>query len=122
MQITDRALAADRAVIEMRWRGTDPRRELPFRIPVAPAQEIDDVERADLAEQLGAGVSLRALQGSSRQGARPAAGGEVRGPAADCAGPGDDGEAVLGGGGCFIFFLFPFPNPRRSFCPSLRGA
>ena len=51
MQIADRALAADRAVIEMRRLDAEPIGKQLFRIAVAPAQEIDDVERADIAEQ-----------------------------------------------------------------------
>ena len=62
VQIADRALAADRAVIGMRRLDAEPLRELLFRIAIAPAQEIDDVERLDLAEQLAAAVLFGALQ------------------------------------------------------------
>src|SRR4051794_27871455 len=49
VDIADRALAADRAVIAMRRIGAEPRRELPLGIAIAPAQEVDDVERAEFA-------------------------------------------------------------------------
>src|SRR6266702_4700302 len=48
MQIADRAFAADRAVIGVLWRDAEAASEQLFRIAVAPAQEIDDVERADV--------------------------------------------------------------------------
>src|SRR3984893_9429841 len=60
MQIADRAFAADRAVIEVRGLDAEALGEQFFRIAIAPAQEIDDIERADLAEQFAAGVFLRA--------------------------------------------------------------
>ena len=58
MQIADRALAADRSVVEMRRLDAEPAGQLLLRITVAPAQEIDDVERVDLAEQFAAGSPL----------------------------------------------------------------
>ena len=76
VDVADRALAADRAVITMRGLGAEPRRKLLLGIAVAPAQEIDDVERAELAEQLCPAVRLRApdaLASSSASGSRPAA-------------------------------------------------
>src|ERR1700682_4747037 len=50
MQIADRALAADRAVIGMLRLDAETIGELDFRIAVAPAQEVDDVERLDRAK------------------------------------------------------------------------
>jgi len=61
MQIADRALAADRAVIAMRRLGAQSIGEQLLGIAIAPAQEIDDVERAEFAEQLATAVGLRAL-------------------------------------------------------------
>ena len=58
MQIADRALAADRPVIKVCRIDAEAPGQLFFGIAIAPAQEIDDVERADLAEQLAAGVLL----------------------------------------------------------------
>src|SRR4029077_7068383 len=68
MQVPDRALAADRAVVEMRRVCADARRQLLLGVAIAPAQEIDDVERADLAKQFGAWVRLGALQRLFQQG------------------------------------------------------
>src|SRR5260370_28445105 len=62
MQITDRAFATDRAVIEVRRLEAEALCKLPLGITIAPAQEIDDVERADLAEQFGPSVLLRTLE------------------------------------------------------------
>ena len=70
MQISDRALAADRAVIEVRRLDAEPAGKLLLRIAVAPAQEIDDVERADVAEQFAARVRFGALQRFFQQGQR----------------------------------------------------
>src|SRR5262245_2815726 len=58
VEVADRALAADRAIVAMRRTGAEPRRELLLGIAVAPTQEIDDVERAELAEQFGPAVGL----------------------------------------------------------------
>src|ERR1700676_5674876 len=54
VQIADRAFAADRAVIGVLRLDAETARELNFRIAVAPAQEIDDVKRLDLAQQFTA--------------------------------------------------------------------
>src|ERR1700730_18211960 len=51
VQIADRALAADRAVIGVRGVDAETVTEQLFRIAVAPAEKIDDVERADFAQQ-----------------------------------------------------------------------
>ena len=110
MQIADRALAADRAVIDMRRLRTDPRCELFLRVVVAPAQEIDDVERADLAEQLCAGVGLRAFQGVFEQSERLEAGSDVLGTIDDFADADDDGDVVFGERGVCHFLLFHFPR------------
>ena len=109
VQIADRALAADRAVIAMRRLGAEPRGKLLFRIAVAPAQEIDDVERAELAEQFCPAVRFRALQRLFEQRQRLEAGGDVLGPVDDFADADDDGNAVFGEGGCCdIFSCFTF--------------
>src|SRR4030081_1530375 len=51
VQIADWTLAADRAVIGVLRRDAETGGEQLFRIAIAPAQEIDDVERLDIAEQ-----------------------------------------------------------------------
>ena len=61
VQIADRALAADRAVIGMLRLDAEAVGELLFRIAVAPAQEIDDIERGDFAQQFAAAVGFGAL-------------------------------------------------------------
>ena len=82
----------------MRRFGAEPSGKLLFRIAVAPAQEIDDVERADIAEQFAAAVGLRALQRLLEQGERLEAGSDVLRPVDDFADADDDGNAVFGGG------------------------
>ena len=57
--------------------------ELLFRIAVAPAQEIDDVERLDFAEQLCSGVGLGAPQRFLEQGEGFEAGGDLLGTVDD---------------------------------------
>ena len=98
MQIADRAFAADRPVIEMRRFGAEPSGKLLFRIAVAPAQEIDDVERADIAEQFAAAVGLGALQRLLEQGERLEASSDVFRAIDDFADADDDGNTVFGGG------------------------
>ena len=74
VQVADRALAADRTVIEMG--GLAPIRAAScFRIAIAPAQETDDVERLDVGEQFAVeSASARFRASSSRViGSRPAA-------------------------------------------------
>src|SRR5664280_1994992 len=56
MQIADRAFAADRTVIGVPGLDAETVGELLFRIAVAPAQEIDDVERLDFPKQFAAAV------------------------------------------------------------------
>jgi len=75
MQIADRAFAADRAVIGVLWRDAEAAGQQLFRIAVAPAQEIDDVERADVAEQFAAAVRFGAPQRGfqQRERSRPSA-------------------------------------------------
>ncbi len=96
MQITDRALAADRAVIAMRRFCAEPVGEQFFRIAVAPAQEIDDVERAEFAEQFCAAVRFGALQRLLQQRERLEAVGDILWPIDDFADADDDGNAVFG--------------------------
>src|ERR1700758_3526214 len=60
VQIADRALAADRAVMAMRGCNAEAPGEELLRIAIAQAQEIAAVKGADLAEQFRAGVGLGA--------------------------------------------------------------
>ena len=123
VQIADRALAADRAVIAMRWFCAQPIGEQLFGIAVAPAQEIDDVERAEFAEQFCAAVGLRAPHGLLEQGERLESVGDFLWPVDDFADADDDGDAVFGEGRCCHFFLLRFlgvRSRRRPSRPSLR--
>ena len=61
VQIADRALAADRAVIIMPGLCADPFGEQRLRRVVTPAQEIDDVERVDICQERRAGIVGRAF-------------------------------------------------------------
>ena len=98
----------------MRRIGAEPRRELLFWNAVAPAQEIDDVERAQLAEQLCPAVRLRAPDGLFEQRHRLQACGDVLGPVGDFADADDDGNTVFGEGGVvWHFFLFRFLGLHR---------
>ena len=113
VQIADRALAADRAVIAMRRLDAEPLRELLLRIAIAPAQEIDDVERADLAEQLCRRCPLRrACSACSSRVERLEAVGDLLRPIDDFADADDDGNAVFGRG-MLAFFLFRFQASIR---------
>ena len=94
----------------MRRFGAEPSGKLLFRIAVAPAQEIDDVERADIAEQFAAAVGLGALQRLLEQGERLEASSNVFRAIDDFADADDDGNTVFGGGylgisSCFTFEL-----------------
>ena len=108
VQIADRALAADRAVIGVLWRDAEPLRQRNFRIAVAPAQEIDDVERADLVQEFRAAVGFRAPQRLFQQDERLEAFGDFLRAIDDFSDADDDGNAVVGDGGSWIghFFLF----------------
>src|SRR5260370_1950264 len=110
MQIADRALAADRAVIGMFWLDAETHRELLFRIAVAPAEKIDDVERADIAEQFAPGVLLGALERFFDQGEGLEAGTDFFRAVDDFAHSNNDGNAVVGDGGVFVrhFLVFTF--------------
>ena len=94
----------------MRRIGAEPRRKLLLGIAVAPAQEIDDVERAEFAEQFCPAVGFRAPHGFFEQRHRLEAGGDVLGPVGDFADADDDGNAVFGEGGVLfgIFSCFTF--------------
>ena len=89
----------------MRRIGAEPRGELLLGIAVAPAQEIDDVERAELAEQFCPAIRFRAPHRFFEQRQRFEAGGDVLGPVDDFADADDDGNAVFGEGGCCSTFL-----------------
>ena len=108
VDVADRALAADRAVIAMRRIGAEPCRELLLGIAIAPAQKIDDVERTEFAEQFCPAVGLRAPHGFLEQRHRLEAGGDVLGPIGDFADADDDGNAVFGEGGVRHFLLLCF--------------
>src|ERR1700730_2935616 len=123
VQIADRALAADRAVISVfRF---DPKTigELPFGIAVAPAEEIDDVERVDFAKQFAAAVLLGALERFDQEGERFEALGNLFWTIDDFADADDDGDKVMGEGGGWHCFLFRFLGSQftRVFSPSLRA-
>ncbi|GCC46512.1 hypothetical protein chiPu_0030355, partial [Chiloscyllium punctatum] len=96
VQIADRALAADRAIIEMRRRNAEPLCQLLLRIAVAPAQEVDDVERLQVGEQFCAAVGLGALQRFLEQGEGLEAGRDILRTVDDLADADDDGNAVFG--------------------------
>ncbi len=108
VQIADRALAADRAVIGVLGFDAETLGERNFRIAVAPAQEIDDVERGDLAQQLGAAVRFGTPQRLFQQDEGLEAFGDVPGAVHDFSDADDDGDAVVGNGGGWVFHSFLF--------------
>ncbi len=113
MQITDRALAADRAVIGMLRLDAETVGELLLRIAVTPAQEIDDIERLDFAEQFAAAVLLGTLQRLFQQDERLEAFGNLLRTIDDFANTDDDGDAVVGEGeGSIRHFLLLFLDAR----------
>src|SRR5271169_790975 len=83
----------------MRRLDAEARCKLLFGIAITPAQEIDDVERADLAKQFGPGVLLSALERLLEQRERLEARADVPGPVDDFADADDNGNAVFGDGG-----------------------
>src|SRR6202022_2810616 len=113
-QIADRALAADRAVISMLRLDAETLRELDFRIAVAPAQEIDDVERLDRVKQSAAAVRFGALQRCLKQGKGLAAFGNFCRAIGDFADADDDGDAVVGSGGDCPNHAFTFQSANFS--------
>src|ERR1700694_3367916 len=102
VQMADWTLAADRAVIGAFRRDAETGGEQLFRIAIAPAQEIDDVERLDIAEQFAAAVRLRALQRLLQQSERLEPGFQIRGPIGDLADADDNGDTVFGDGGGWV--------------------
>ena len=62
MQIADRAFAADRSVIAVLRLNTKAGGQQLFRIAIAPAQEVDDIEGVDFVEEPRAAVGFRALE------------------------------------------------------------
>ena len=96
MQIADRALAADRAVVSVSWFDAEPVGKKNFGIAVAPAQEIDDVERIDLAEQFCAAVCFGALERLFQQCKRLQAIGDLLRTIGDFTDADNDGNAVGG--------------------------
>jgi hypothetical protein len=99
VQIADRALAADRAVIGMFRLDAETLGELLFRIAIAPAQKIDDVERLNLAQQFAARILLGALERLFEQGERLEAVTDFLRAVDDFADADNDGNAVIGDGG-----------------------
>src|SRR6185312_9194591 len=108
VQIADRALAAHRAVIAMRRLDAEPLGEQLLGIAVAPAQEVDDVERADFLKQFCPGVGFGALQRLFQQYERLKAFRNLFRPVDDLADADDDGNAVFGEGGFAAFHFFSF--------------
>src|SRR5258705_4418813 len=108
VQIADRAFAADRAVIGMLGLDAETGGELNFRIAVAPAQEIDDVERFDVDQQFAAAVRFRALERSDQKSEGLKAFGNLLRTIDDFADADDDGDAGLGDGGLRHFSGFTF--------------
>ena len=96
--------------------------ELLFRIAVAPAQEIDDVERVDLAQQFAAAVRFGALERLFQQSERLEAVGDFLRAIDDFADADDDGDAVFGEeeGVSVIFLVFTFSY--TCFSSSLRAS
>ena len=93
----------------MRGIGAEPRGQLLLGIAIAPAQEIDDVERAEFAKQFCPAVGFRAPHRLFKQRHRLEARGDVLRPVGDFADADDDGNAVFGErGGVRHFFLFRF--------------
>src|SRR5581483_11177311 len=97
VDVTDRALAADRAVIAMRRRNAEPIGQQLLRIAIAPAQEVDDGERAELVQQFRTGVLLGALHGVFEQRERLEAVRNFLRAVDDLADADNDGNAVWGG-------------------------
>ena len=125
VNVADRTLAADRAVIAMRRRDAEPLGQLLLGIAVAPAQEVDDIERAEIAEQLCPAIGFRAPHRVFEQRQRLPPGGDVLGPVDNFADADDDGNAVFGEGGVLgIFSCFAFLGDSYVvvLVPSLRGA
>src|SRR6266550_4360016 len=110
MQIADRAFATDRAVIGVLWRDAEAASEQLFRIAVAPAQEIDDVERLDVAEQVAAAVRFGAPQRGFQQGERLEPIGDFFRTIGDFADADDDGNAVFGDGGGWVRHFLVSPS------------
>src|ERR1700737_4479043 len=108
MQIADRAFTADRTVIGVRRLDAETVGELNFRIAVAPAQEIDDVERLDFAKQLAAAVLFGALERFDEQGEGLEGRGKSLWVIDDFADADDDGDAVVGDGGGWVSHGFLF--------------
>src|SRR3979411_2757679 len=96
VQIADWALAADRTIIGVRWFDAETVGELNFRIAVAPAQEIHNVERLDFAKQLAAAVLFGALQRLLEQGEGFETFGNLFRTIDDFTDADDDGNAVFG--------------------------
>src|SRR5438270_13997329 len=114
MQIADWAFASDWPVIEVRRLDPEPSCKLLLGIAIAPAQEIDDVERADLAEQFGSRVMFRALERLLQQRQRLEPIGDFLGPVDDLADADDNGDAVFGLRGNWHFSSFHFYLSRHS--------
>src|SRR5258708_2495748 len=125
MQIADRTLATNRAVICVVRSDAEAGAALSGRIAVAPAQEIDDVEGLDLAQQFRAAILLGPRQRLDHQCQRFKAGGEIDRMIGDFADADDDGNAIFGWwliSHWFSFHSFSVRNLPTPIVSSLRGA
>jgi hypothetical protein len=96
----------------MLWLDAETVGELNFRIAVAPAQEIDDVERFDLAKQFAAAVLFGAPERLNQQGEGLEAFGDFFRAIDDFSDADDYRDAVFGdrGGSIRHFLFFTFSN------------
>ncbi len=122
MQIADRALAADRPVISVLRLDAEPVGKLPRRILIAPAQEVDDVERADLVQEFAAAVLLGPRQRLLEQRERLKTILDVFRAIDDLADADDDGNAVFGELAMFFSIILNLSSQLAIALRGLRGA
>src|SRR5882724_4359163 len=108
MQVSDRALAADRPVISVRGSNAETIGKLPGGVLITPAQEIDDVERLNLAQQFSTRVLLGARERLFEQRERFQTFGNLLRAIRDFADADDDGNALVGDGGGYVSHGFLF--------------
>src|SRR3954470_20633152 len=84
----------------MRRADAEPLREKLLRITIAPAQEVDDVERAGVLDQLGAGIMFCTADRLVEQRQRLPTGADGLGAIAGLSDAGRDGDAFRGLGAC----------------------
>src|SRR4051812_46003499 len=82
----------------MRRADAEPLREKLLRITIAPAQEVDDVERTGVLDQLGAGIMFCTADRLFEQRQRLEAVADVLRAIDDLADADDDGDAFRGQG------------------------